>query len=131
VNVAPAAGRLRTSTRPPCPSAIAFTIASPRPAPLAVAARSPAEAIEQAPLLVRGYARAVVAHPDARLARLELGPDRDRLLVAGVADRILGQLHQRLGEPLPVGDDRPLAALVQQPGPRERARLRVQLTGER
>ena len=129
----PCPGSLRSSTRPPCASAIARTIASPSPAPSerragGLAAR---EALEHALAVGRRDARAVVLDPQPQLAGGERAAERDPVASRGVLDGVLREAHHRLGEPLAVGADLPERDRLALPAPRrERGRLRHQLVRE-
>ncbi len=69
---------------------------------MTVAAR-PDEPLEHAFLLVRADAWSVVTYPEPHGTVLDEGADRDLAALLGVLDRVLRELHQRLGDALPVG----------------------------
>ena len=56
-----------------------------------------------------------VADPEPGPVADQRAAEPDRLALAGVADGVLGQVHDRLGEPLLVGDDDPDPGAVEAP----------------
>ena len=111
VKTAPPSGWDASSTRPPWPSAMARTIVRPRPGALAPGALAAGEALEDALALVLGHARPAVADGEARAAARHGRRQHDRVALAGVLHRVLGELHERLGQALAVGDDDAAAGL--------------------
>ena len=105
----------------------------PDPCPLvAAAAAHPArEARKDPPLLARTDSRAGVTNPDRGLLPVHRRPDPDLVPDLGVGDRVLRQVHHRLGDPLAVGDDRPRRRRVDRPAAiGHPARLGYELVGE-
>ena len=130
MKVAPSPGRESSSTRPPCASAIACTIESPSPSPSELVSRA-GVAVEDPLAVGLVDPRALVADPEAGPVADQRAAEPDRLALAGVADGVLGQVHDRLGEPLLVGDDDPDPGAVEAPvAVAEAARLREQVVRE-
>ena len=84
------------------------------------------------PVLVGGVdAGALVAHPEPRSIADQRGAEPDRVAGARVVHGVLGQVHDRLGEPLLVGHHDPDPGPVEAPvAVAEALRLREEVVGE-
>ena len=134
VNVEPIPGLESSSTWPPWASAIARTIESPRPAPSGLGAEAVGARAKRSKIRSRSAAvdaGTLVAHPEPRGFAHHRAADPDRVALARVADRVVGEVHHRLGEPVLVGDDDPDAGAVEAPvAVAEAARLGEQVVRE-
>ncbi len=65
----------------------------------------PGEAPENALGVTGRHARTAVLHPDRRGAAAVGCADADGVVVSGELHRVRGELHDRLGDPLAIGDD--------------------------
>jgi hypothetical protein len=96
------------------------------------AARAADEALEDPLLVFRRNAGTAVPNREAGLAgRRDGRAEGDLVTFLRVLDRVLGELYDRLRQPLPVGDDDASADGVQVPlAAPDGARLRLQLVGQ-
>ena len=123
VELDPAAVRLgdRLDDREAEPGAVRGPVARRRARSARRSARGPAASIP-------GPRRGPRGAPASPISEL---PIEIALALAGVADGVLGQVHDRLGEALRVGDEDPDAGAVEAPvAIAEAARLREQVVGE-
>ncbi len=107
-NVEPLPGTLSTQIRPPCSSTSFLVIDRPSPVPpksrLTVGVRLP-ELLEDAVDLVGGDADPGVGHREEQVLALELRADLHAPL-ARELERVAGQVHQALRDPLAVAHAR-------------------------
>lgn len=116
MKVAPRPGADSSSTLPPWASAMARTMASPRPAPSD--RRPPAPRAKRSKIRSRsgfGDSRPLVGDPEPGEVLIHRGPDPDRGAVLGVLGGVGGELHDGLGKPLAVGHQPAVSTPLQAP----------------